>query len=349
MATEEPPARTGCVSVSAVLLCYNCEDFIGEALQSALDQDCPPMQLIVSDDASTDGTVDIVQSILASYRGPHRIEFYQRPTNSGNKSAHLNSIFPRATGELIISFDGDDISRPYRVSRIMDAFVKNPDAYAVYSSFSLIDDTGQLLVTGNVPHPGKDGDASSWFARVDSYAAGTTLAVRREVVDKFGAIDPAINEDIVLPFRASLLGDVVFIEEELVKARRHSSSLTAAPDRFDSMVRYRERFKLGIEHARQHRASRFADLQIAESLMPDRIAELQELKTIVLESISTAESSAGLVSPSPITRLKSLLHLLKTGAYPDERSRQFFVAIAPRLYLRYKRYSLRTRRKHSSG
>lgn len=335
-------------SVSGILLCYNCENFIGEALQSALDQDCPPMQLIVSDDASTDGTIDIVQHILAAYRGPHRIEFYQRSTNSGSKSAHLNSVFHKATGELIISFDGDDISEPYRISRIMDAFVKKPDAYAVYSSFSIIDDTGQLRGTGNVPHPGKGECASNWFARVDSYAAGTTLAVHHEVVDKFGDLNPEINEDIVLPFRASLLGEVVYLEEELVKARRRSSSLTADPGRFESMERYRERFALGIERARQHRASRFADLRTATALMPARASELRTLECVVLDSIAMAESSAGLVSSSPLTRLKSLLHLLKTGAYPDERFRQLFLAFAPRLYLLYKRHSLRTHRKHSS-
>jgi glycosyltransferase involved in cell wall biosynthesis len=349
MASEEPPALTGGVSVSAVLLCYNCEDYIGEALQSALDQDCPPMQLIVSDDASTDGTVDIVQSILASYRGPHRTEFYQRPINSGSKSAHLNNVFPRATGELIISFDGDDISGPYRVSRIRDAFLKNPDAYAVYSSYSLIDETGRQHGAGNVPHPGKGESASTWFARVDSYAAGTTLAVRREVVDKFGPIDPEINEDIVLPFRASLLGDVVFLNEELVRARRHGTSLTTDLDRFESLTRYRERIELGIERARHHKASRFADIRTATALMPDRSPELLVLESVVLDSIAMAESSARLVSPSLVTRLTSLLLLWKSGAYRDERLRQVFLALAPRLYLRYKRHTLQARRKQSSS
>lgn len=336
-------------SVSGILLCYNCEDFIGEALRSALDQDCLPMQLIVSDDASTDGTVDIVQSMLTAYRGPHKTVFYQRPTNSGSKSAHLNSIFPKATGEFIISFDGDDISETCRVSRLMDAFMNNPDACAVYSSFSLIDDTGQPRGTGNVPHPRKGERANTWFARVDSYAAGTTLAIRRDVVEKFGALDPEINEDIVLPFRASLLGNVVYIEEDLVKARRRNTSLTADPGRFESMERYRERFELGIERARQHCTSRFADLEKAEALMPERHMELQALKTIVLKSITTAESSAGLVSPSPVTRLKALLHLWKTGAYPEERHRQVFLALAPGLYLRYKRSTQNSGRKNAPG
>lgn len=338
-------SRSSHTTVSAILLCYNCENFIGEALQSALDQDCPPMQLIVSDDASTDKTTEVVRNILASYKGPHHIEFYQRSINSASKSAHLNTVFPLATGKFIVSFDGDDISEPFRVCRIMEAFTTNPNAYAVYSSFSQIDDAGQLCSAGNVPHPRKGEQASTWFARVDSYAAGTTLAIRREVVEKFKNLDPEINEDIVLPFRASLLGNVIYLEDELVKARRHRASLTSDLGRFDSLARYRERIELGIERAREHQSSRLIDLRKATSLMPERVSELYALERVVLDSIAMAESSAGLVSKSLLTRLTALQHLWRAGAYPEERLRQVFLALAPRLYLQYKRHTLRTRRK----
>jgi glycosyltransferase involved in cell wall biosynthesis len=331
-------------TVSAILLCYNCEDFIGEALRSALGQDCPPMQLIVSDDASTDGTVEVIEAALANYTGPHHIGFYQRPNNSGSKSAHLNSVFPLATGELIVSFDSDDISEPFRVRKITDTFAAYPNAYAVYSSFSLIDDAGQLRGTGNVPHPGKNEPASHWFACVDAYAAGTTLAIRREVIEKFTALDPVINEDIVLPFRASLLGGVIYIEKPLVKARRHAASLTSDLGRFESLAHYRQRIELGIERSKKHKTSRLADIRTATTLMPERTSELRSLEAIVHNSVAIAESSAGLTSHSLLTRLSAFLNLWKTGAYPDERPRQIFLALAPRLYLRYKRYTLTKRR-----
>jgi hypothetical protein len=76
-----------------------------------------------------------------------------------------------------------------------------------------------------------------------------TLAIRRGVVEKFGGLAPDINEDIVLPFRASLLGDVVYLDENLVRARRHGASLTQSHDNFASLERYRQRVKLGVERA----------------------------------------------------------------------------------------------------
>lgn len=336
--TRVPSARP---SVSSIVLCCDCQDYIAEALRSALEQDCAPMQVIVSDDASTDGTVEAVERELARYRGPHRVEFDQRETNSGSKSAHLNDVFPRASGDVIVSFDGDDVSEPGRVRKITDAFARDPSVRAVYSSFSIIDEDGRPRGSGSVPHPRPGERTSGWFARVDAYAAGTTLAIQREVVEVFGKLDPHINEDIVLPFRASLLGEVVYLPEELVRARRRAGSLTADHERFESMERYRARIQLGIRRARDQGESRLADLRTAQRRMPDRAAEFRALEQVVADSIAVAESTAGLVSPSARTRISTLARLWRSGAYAEERIPHAFLALWPDLYLRYKRHSLR--------
>ena len=333
--------------VSAVLLCCNRADYVIEALQSALGQDCPAMQLIVSDDASTDGTAERVAAEVAAYAGPHQVEFCRQPDNSGSKSAHLNRVFPRARGEVIVSFDDDDISRPDRVSRILAAFSANPGAQAVYSAFSSIDARGQPRGRGSVPHPPPGIPASRWFARVDAYAAGTTLAVRRRVVELFGDLDPDINEDIVLPFRASLLGEVVYLDEELVRARRHGTSLTSDLDIFRSIERYRARFLDGIERARRHSTRRLADLKTAGELMPERQAEWRALEHVVAASLADAEAAAGLVSPSLPARLSALLQQWRRGAYPEDRGRNLALALIPGIYLRHKRRSLQLRNRHT--
>ncbi|HYQ72662.1 MAG TPA: glycosyltransferase [Gammaproteobacteria bacterium] len=332
--------------VSAILLCYNRSDFVVEALHSAFGQDCPAMQLIVSDDASTDETANLVAAEVAAYDGPHRVEFRHQPDNSGSKSAHLNRVFPLARGEIIVSFDDDDISRPDRVSRILAAFSANPRAYAVYSAFASIDASGHTRGHGNVPHPPPGVTASRWFARVDAYAAGTTLAIRRRVMEVFDELDPGINEDVVLPFRASLLGDVVYLDEELVRARRHGGSLTSDLDIFRSIERYRKRFLDGIERARRHRDMRLADLKAAGLLMPERLDEWQSLERVVTDSLADAESTAGLVSPSVFTRLGALLQQWRRGSYPEDRGRNLALALAPGAYLRRKRRSLQARGSH---
>ena len=99
-------------NVSAILLSHNCEGFIADALRSVLLQDCEPMQIVVSDDASSDGTFAMIERVLSGYHGLHHVILRRRDSNSGSKSAHLNDVFPLASERYLVSFDGDKVSDP---------------------------------------------------------------------------------------------------------------------------------------------------------------------------------------------------------------------------------------------
>jgi cellulose synthase/poly-beta-1,6-N-acetylglucosamine synthase-like glycosyltransferase len=144
------------------------------------------MEIIVSDDASTDDTVVAIEGELARYNGPHRIRLSRRTTNAGSKSAHLNDVFPSASGDILISFDADDISERDRVRRIVEQFHSDSNVQAVYSSYSFIDRIGRLRGVRNIPQPPSQMNTNAWFAKVDAYAPGATLAVGRAVVERFG-------------------------------------------------------------------------------------------------------------------------------------------------------------------
>jgi len=331
--------------VSAVLLSYNCESLVADAVRGILRQDyAGPMEIVASDDASADGTFAILAAELASAGTDRPVRLLRRSSNSGSKSAHLNDVFPRTAGEILVSFDADDSAEPSRVSRIVEAFAASPSIHAVYSTFSQMDPAGRPLGNGFVPHPERGSGTSRWFARVDAYASGATLAVRRPVIEQFGPLEPDINEDIVLPFRASLLGECVYLDEPLVRVRRHAGSLTADHQRFASLTAYRARMLLGIERARRNLQSRLEDIQRAEELMPARAAEFAELRGIAEESVRHAEMTAGLLTPAISTRVSALWQLVRSQAYPDETLQHAALALAPQAYLAYKRRSLGVRR-----
>lgn len=66
-------------SVSVILLCYNCDQFVAEAIRSVVEQEYDePMEIIVSDDASTDDTLGEVERELARYRGARGVRFFRR-------------------------------------------------------------------------------------------------------------------------------------------------------------------------------------------------------------------------------------------------------------------------------
>jgi hypothetical protein len=167
-----------------------------------------------------------------------------------------------------------------------------------------------------VRHPPPGTSARRWFARVDAFASGTTLAIRRDVVETFGPLEPDINEDVVLPFRASLLGEVRFIDQPLVRVRRWAGSLTAADERLASIEHYRAWWQRGIARARRQLESRLADLDTAEHRSLLEPAELEALREIATASLAEAEASGGLVSPSLFERLRCFARQLRPGTDP---------------------------------
>jgi hypothetical protein len=334
---KNDPVSTTQPAVSAILLSYNCADQIGPAVRSVLSQQCDPMEIIISDDASQDATFTVLQREVAAYQGPHRVTLRRRETNTGSKSAHLNDVFPLATGAFLISFDGDDIAEPDRVRRIVEAFHRNSDISAVFSDYSYMDDVGRAGRKRRVSHPPPGTEARRWFASVDAYAPGATLAVRRDVVEMFGPLDPAINEDVVLPFRASLLGDVDYIDEALVRVRRWEGSLTSDPERLQSVESLRSWLLRGVAQARRQMESRLHDLGRAEALGLVHPQDLSALRGAVTASMTEAEASAGLADPSLLVRLRCLARLTGSRGPWRDFAQNAFLTLAPGLYLKYKK------------
>jgi cellulose synthase/poly-beta-1,6-N-acetylglucosamine synthase-like glycosyltransferase len=322
--------------VSAIMLSYNCADQVVAAVRSVLGQDCEPMEIIFSDDASPDSTFSVMQREVAAYQGPHLVRLRRRETNSGSKSAHLNDVFPLATGQFLVSFDGDDVAEPHRVRRILEAFRQKPCVSAVFSDYSYMDGMGRAGRKRRVSHPPPGTDARHWFARVDAYAPGATLAVRRDVVETFGPLDPAIHEDSVLPFRASLLGAVHYIDEALVRVRRWEGSLTTDRERFRSLNQLRSWLLQGIAHARRQMEHRVMDLCKAEQLGLVEPQDLEALRATVAGSLAEAEASACLASPSLLKRLRCFVTMAGSQNYRQHLGQNAFLTLAPALYIKYK-------------
>lgn len=337
------------VAVTAVLLTYNSDRYVEEAVRSVLNQRCPPMEVIISDDASSDETYDVVCRVVESYRGPHRVSVLRQNANCGSKSAHLNRVIHECSGELIILFDDDDVYHASRVSRIIDGFASDPEVHAVYSSYKLIREDGSPLGLAKPPHPRHGYANSKWFASVDAFASGSTLGVRREVFDAFSPLPRGVSEDVVLPFRASLLGKVAYIDEPLVSVRRRSGSLTSNFARFDSMESYRARLLAGIDRAKLKSASRMADLDEAERLFPERSSQIEDLRSIVESSFEHTQLSAGLVDRRAWKRIAAFAKIVAVGAYRNEWAQNLALALTPNRYLRHKRKRLRIGARVTSG
>jgi len=210
-------------TVSYILMVYNQEDFVEEAVKSTLAQNFNDMEIIISDDFSTDDSFQRIQSICKSYRGEKYVIVRQNSMNLGVLE-HMNELVRIAQGELIVVGAGDDIAKPNKVSRIVDEWRKTK-ALMIGCNPEIIDEQGKVM--------GRFSEGSGWerdwsgIVRKGNASIFIT-AFDRQIFDVFGELHGFLPmEDQSLIFRASLMkpGSVRVIDEPLVQYRFRQHSL----------------------------------------------------------------------------------------------------------------------------
>lgn len=211
--------------VTFALFTYNQEQYIREAIEGALAQDYSPLEIILSDDCSTDNTFAIMQSMANEYCGNARLILNCNDTNMG-LARHVNKVMALATGSLIVVAAGDDISFPSRVTKSVDKWQEHGMAdISIFSSHILIDESGQIC--GETMHSDRHME-NDWEARIQGkvLVEGASHAWSANLFRTFGDLLPdVINEDVAIQFRASFMGGVAIISEPLIKYRKHSGSI----------------------------------------------------------------------------------------------------------------------------
>jgi glycosyltransferase involved in cell wall biosynthesis len=207
--------------VSVALATFNGEKYLAQQLDSLLAQDYPNLEIVISDDGSTDST----SQILARYaKLDQRIRLLPR---SGNLGAILNfsRCFAACHGDLISPCDQDDIWYPRKTSRLVEAM---GDALLIYCNSRLIDGenrpTGCMLADTLYMIHGNDPRAFIFSNSV----LGHAMVFRKCILDAHGAITAGVPHDWWLAFVAANLGHITYLDEVLVDYRRHEASITQA-------------------------------------------------------------------------------------------------------------------------
>lgn len=131
--------------VTFALFAYNQEQFIREAVKGALAQTYSPLEIILSDDCSSDNTFAIMKEMASAYNGVHCIRVIKHQKNLGLVN-HLLLIAKLASGRYLIPAAGDDISYPNRAQALSDALAAS-QATAAFSRHDEIAEDGSLLGT----------------------------------------------------------------------------------------------------------------------------------------------------------------------------------------------------------
>lgn len=206
-------------SVTLVLVCYNQEKYIKEAVFSALNQDYTPLKIIISDDCSSDKTVSIIEETLKSHSSKHEVIVNRNLTNQG-LIQHINIVNKLVDTELLVIAAGDDISHQNRVSKTIEAYrLAEQQPTSIYSSVRCISDNDEL---GDIWSPPirETGHSILNCALKGGLIIGASHAWHKSLFTTFGDItEKGAYEDLVLAYRSAILGGLVYIDEPLVYYR----------------------------------------------------------------------------------------------------------------------------------
>lgn len=217
-------------TVSVVIPCYNALRWIGATVDSVLCQSTPPLEVIVVDDGSTDGTADSVR------RNFPQVRVLEQP-NAGVASARNQGVAV-ARGEWVAFVDADDIWLREKLQKQHDVVGAHPNARMVYTAWhvwhssELVVDEPTLQRLSAPQQRGLDWSGpSGWIypeLLVDSVVWTSTVMLQRSLFNELGGFDETlrVGEDYDLWLRASRLTPILRVPEPLALYRQHEANLT---------------------------------------------------------------------------------------------------------------------------
>lgn len=227
------------ITVSVCISAYNHEDFIEEALNSVLEQECDfGYEIILSNDKSTDQTHEVITKFIANHPQSHRIKYYNQEKNLGI-NGNLIFTLEQATGKYIALLEGDDYwLDKNKLQKQFDFLETNPDYTlftAAYRTVTLDHQQFDRKIGGDVK------DITYTFDAIKDFSPNyLNMFFRRQSLEVEKLKEFEYSGDNVIFLMCLSKGKVYFSNEILAFRRTHPNSAWTARSET-------ERKKMGIE------------------------------------------------------------------------------------------------------
>lgn len=204
-----------------VFICfvYNQKDYVRDALLSAMHQTRLPSKLIILDDASNDGTREVIENVLPEAPEHLSVEYWRNEQNVG-LNEQLNKISGLFEDKLLVFQAGDDISKPNRVEDTYRVWIEEKKPPLIVSGYDEISENGEMVKEFSLSS--KPQKAYTFKRLVNRRATifGCCPAYHSKVFNHFGEIPSyIINDDRVNTFRALCLGGILYLHKSLLQYR----------------------------------------------------------------------------------------------------------------------------------
>lgn len=207
--------------VSVLMSCYNASRWLGESIQSVLNQSYGDFEFIIVDDGSKDDTLSIIRRYASN---DDRIVVIAK-SNTG-LAASLNVGIKQARGEWIARLDADDICELERLEKQVQAALNNPELIFIGTGLVLIDEQGQILSTHH--YPKTHGKLVEHLQTARKFPAHSSAFYRSDAVQSIGGYRPRFHraQDWDLWLRLSEIGELECLVEPLVRVRKHANQIS---------------------------------------------------------------------------------------------------------------------------
>lgn len=212
------------VNVPLVSICipvFERERYLGDAVASALSQTYQAIEVIVVDNASSDGSYEIARS----FADP-RVRVERNDRNIGQR-ANLMRALSYASGECVLFLSSDDLMYPHQVEQLVKVLSDHPNVGFAFCNVELIDGCGRTI--GRVDRHLPEITKGRAFVEC-SLSSGenpvhlVACLVRRAVLESVGEFAPVFFYDWPLWLRCAMSADVGFVPEALAAYRVHGAN-----------------------------------------------------------------------------------------------------------------------------
>lgn len=281
--------------VSIVMTSYNQKELSRKALKSLFEQDYRNLEIVITDDHSSDESVRALTEECNRYAhngGLHPIVFSQNERNLG-EAKNYEVGFKLAKGELLITAGGDDISHPHRVSCIVKHWLE-------------MEKKPTVIFHGLRPINMDDTPLDyEWWKPTLRNPLGAAMAYSPVVVRDFPEIiyDEGF-EDNIFARRAYLFGEILYIKDKLIDYRIGSGVTSSGSARTK-----REKISKGmVESTKQN----YIDLDyVKENASPKKIEEVKKLVEEIADTYGLEHLM--ITGKNPFVRIKAFSKYARTG------------------------------------
>ncbi len=210
--------------VTAIIVAYDQAQLIRQTVASVQAQTYEQLQIVVADDASTDGTPDVVADLA---RDDPRIELVRAPVNGGI-TVNCNRGLAAARGEIVAWLGGDDLWLPSKIEKQVRVFAADPRVSLVGTDVEVFFDDGAPSRIARCEIMRRGGTLEE-FIRASSHIPTSSFAYRRSAMPDL-IFDPRLRvvSDWLFNVECVARGRLGYVPEVLTRHRRWAGNVTAA-------------------------------------------------------------------------------------------------------------------------